>query len=70
MRTILSWITDPCVHLFAIGLLLVHLSMSGGADPEVAVEELPACVLCKQLHGAYTPCPVIVSQLPGGIEAN
>ena len=39
-------------------------------DPEVTAEELPPCVVCKQLHGSYSPCPVLASKLASGLEAN
>jgi hypothetical protein len=34
MKTILCWLCDPYVHLFAIGLLLVWLAMGIGTESD------------------------------------
>ena len=58
MKFLLSWMTDPCVHLVVIGLLLFHFSMSFRANPDPAKEkeEIALCVRCDFVHGNHSPC--------------
>lgn len=64
MKVLLSWISDPCVHLIVIGLLLMRMMMGVGAEGES--EELAArptnCHVCGALHAVESPCPILAAQ--------
>jgi hypothetical protein len=61
MKALTSWLCDPCVHLFVIGLLLVRMAMSAGSEPDLAAlddDGSKICRTCRKYHEAPSACPV------------
>lgn len=61
MKSLWSWITDPCVHLVLIGLVFFHLSMNPRNDLDKTDEDIVVCKKCDQTHPARAACPVIAT---------
>ncbi len=59
MKTILSWLGDPYLHLLGIGTIVVAIGVaSSGAD------SAEACALCNRSHDETRPCPQVVAAGP------
>lgn len=59
MKTILSWLGDPYLHLIGIGTVVVGIGLmsSGGEAAET-------CGLCNRAHDESRPCPHVVATSP------
>jgi hypothetical protein len=64
MKIILGWLCDPCVHLIGIGLLVVHLIVAIGPDPdwENQADQPIKCLVCGATHEAGARCPMLAVQ--------
>ncbi len=52
MKTVLSWLGDPYLHLFAIGTIVVAIGASGSSRGEAGER----CEQCERVHDASTAC--------------
>lgn len=61
MKSLLSWMTDPFVHLVLVVILLVHFSMSYRSDSETepGPNEPTRCQKCDLIHVLQSPCPLV-----------
>jgi hypothetical protein len=59
MKTILSWLGDPYLHLIGIGSVVVAIGVmsSGGEAAE-------SCGLCNKVHDETRPCSHVVATSP------
>jgi len=64
MKFLMSWVTDPCVHLVVVVLLLIHFSMSSRSVPDSAKErdEATVCRSCSYIHDPNAPCSTFPSE--------
>lgn len=58
MKVVLSWISDPCVHLIVIGLVLMRLVMGTTAASEPG-EIVVHCPQCGTGHDLSELCPTL-----------
>ena len=64
MKAVLGWVSDPYVHVFLVGLLLVRLATgTGGGEPGEPVDRLANCTACRTAHDAAQPCPQITARI-------
>ena len=63
MKSVLSWLGDPYLHLLAIGTAVVAIGVAGSSRGESGER----CDLCSRVHDDSTPCPQIAARLnPAG----
>ena len=64
MRALWNNLSDPCLHLLGIALLLVYLALGNGhrSDESVARSPLDFCKTCRT-H--FMPGKACACQLPG-----
>jgi hypothetical protein len=55
MKTVLSWLGDPYLHLFAIGTIVVAIGASGPSRGDVGER----CEQCDRVHDNSTTCAQI-----------
>jgi hypothetical protein len=61
MKTVLSWLCDPCVHLLVVGLILAHFAMKmGEGSSSSAGARASVCETCHEYHAATQECPTAV----------
>jgi hypothetical protein len=62
MKAVFGWLSDPYVHVFAVGLVLVRLAMGVGGDEPGDMLSAPAlrCQACVYAHQRGLPCPPVV----------
>ncbi len=60
MKAILSWLSDPYLHLIAIGTIVVAIGAAGSSGGEAA----ETCGLCNRAHDESRPCPHVVAAGP------
>ena len=57
MKSALSWIVDPYIHVFLVAMLLVYLSMGGtGSNESEAVSKPTGCSVCSNSEYGTTVC--------------
>jgi hypothetical protein len=61
MKTVLSWLGDPYLHLIAIGTIVVAISAAGPSRGDAGER----CEQCERVHDASTPCSQIALKSPG-----
>ncbi len=52
MKTVLSWLGDPYLHLFAIGTIVVAIGAGGSSRGEAGER----CEQCERVHDDSTTC--------------
>jgi hypothetical protein len=60
MKAVLSWVSDPYVHMIVVALILVRLAMgAGGGEEQVdkSSGEQVRCRLCDDGHEPGISCP-------------
>jgi hypothetical protein len=56
MKLLTSSISDPFVHVLAIGLLLVYLAMTAGGETKANAGDDVYCQRCQSSHGEFDAC--------------
>jgi hypothetical protein len=58
MRKLMNSLSDPYLHLIAIGLLILRLTVGGGesSKPAYAANSPTACDSCARDHDASLDC--------------
>ena len=62
MKSFVSWMTDPCVHLFLIVVVLFYASMSSSESFDAAKEHGIICKRCEGLHDGENGCASLVKK--------
>lgn len=70
MKSLLSWMTDPIVHLVVVVIFVVHVAMNLQPEPELDLgnNEISMCRKCGLVHGAQIPCSVFRVNLGSSLK--
>jgi hypothetical protein len=61
MKTVLSWLGDPYLHLLAIGTIVVAIGTAGSSRGDVGER----CDQCERVHDDSTTCTQIALKSQG-----
>ncbi len=69
MKAVLGWLSDPYLHIIAVGLVLVRLAMgAGGGETSDPYDGLTPCVVCHASHQASKPCPKMTARIQAALH--
>ena len=62
MKSVLGWLGDPYIHMFAVALILARLAMGVGPDDAKAETALTLtrCSACLHFHTKGNVCRTVV----------